>query len=200
MKDAEQSILELAKKRFEHFGYRKTTIDEICRDGGISKKTVYRHFRDKEDLFARVLVGEALSALAEVFRRLGGVSDPVERLERLTRVALEYFREEPFITRLLADEDGIYLPKRLSAYVERAESATIRMIAEILKQGIDQGRFREVDLRVTPYALLKLFQAFTYARSPSLSRAKKTAKQEAQMLGGLLSCAKPEEGLRRRPK
>ena len=70
MKDAEQSILELAKKRFERFGYRKTTIDEICRDGGISKKTVYAHFRDKEDLFARVLVGEALSARAEVFRRL----------------------------------------------------------------------------------------------------------------------------------
>ena len=50
MSDTEQSILELARKRFERFGYRKTTIDEICRDGGISKKTLYRHFRDKEEL------------------------------------------------------------------------------------------------------------------------------------------------------
>jgi AcrR family transcriptional regulator len=110
----------------------------------------------------------------------------VERLERLIRVALEYFREEPFLTRLLADEDGIYLPKRLSAHVERAESATIRMIAEILRQGIDQGSFREVDLRVTPYALLKLFQAFTYARSPSLPRVKRTANQEAKVLVDLV--------------
>lgn len=182
MKDAERSILELAKKRFERFGYRKTTIDEICRDGGISKKTVYRHFRDKEDLFARVLVGEALSARAEVFRRLGDVPDPVERLDRLIRVSLQYFREEPFITRLVADEDGIYLPKRLSAYVERAESATIRMIAEILEAGMQQGRFRQVDPRSTSYVLLKLFQAFTYARSPSLPRGKRTQGREAQML------------------
>ena len=182
MADSEQFILELARKRFERFGYRKTTIDEICRDGGVSKKTVYRHFRDKEDLFARVLIGEALAARAEVFRRLGDVPDPLERLERLTRIALDFFQEERFITRLLRDEEGIYLPKRLSAYVERVESATIQMIAEILRDGVEQGRFRRVDLRVTPYLLLKLFQAFTYARSPSLPRVKRKDDREAQLL------------------
>jgi AcrR family transcriptional regulator len=182
MTDAEQSILELARKRFERFGFRKTTVDEICRDGGISKKTLYRHFRDKEDLFARVLIQEALSARAEVFRRLGEVPDPPEKLERLIRIAVEFFQEERFITRLLRDEEGIYLPSSLSSYVERAESATIRMIAEILRDGIDQGRFREVDPRVTSYALLKLFQAFTYARSPSLPRVKRKEKQEVQIL------------------
>jgi AcrR family transcriptional regulator len=182
MTGTEQSILELARKRFERFGFRKTTVDEICRDGGISKKTLYRHFRDKEELFARVLIQEALSARAEIFRRLGDVRDPLEKLERLIGIAVEFFQEERFVTRLLRDEEGIYLPSGLSRYVERAESATMGMIEEILQDGIDQGRFREVDPRVTSYTLLKLFQAFTYARSPSLPRVKRRAAQETRMV------------------
>ncbi len=182
MTDTEQSILELARKRFERFGFRKTTIDEICRDGGISKKTVYRHFRDKEELFGRVLVQEARSARAEIFRRLGDISDPPKKLEKLIRIAVEFFQEERFITRLLKDEEGIYLSSSLSSHVERAESAAIRMVAEILQDGIDQGRFREVDPRVTSYALLKLFQAFTYARSASLPPVKRRAAREIQTM------------------
>ncbi len=180
--DPQQTILELARKRFERFGFRKTTIDEICRDGGISKKTVYRHFRDKEELFARVLIQEARSARAEILRRLGEVSDPAERLERLIRVAVEFFQEERFITRLVRDEEGIYLASSLSGHVERAESAAMGMIAEILQDGMNQRRFREVDPKVTSYALLKLFQAFTYARSASLPRVKRRAARETQMM------------------
>jgi AcrR family transcriptional regulator len=182
MADTEQLILELARKRFERFGFRKTTIDEICRDGGISKKTVYRHFRDKEELFGRVLIQEARSARAEILRRLGDVPDPLERLEALMRVAFEFFQEERFITRLVRDEDGIYLASSLSSHVERAESAAMGMIAEILQDGVDQGRFREVDPKVTSYALLKLFQAFTYARSASLPRVKRRAARERRMM------------------
>jgi AcrR family transcriptional regulator len=184
--DTERTILELARKRFERFGYRKTTMDEICRDGGISKKTVYRYFRDKEELFARVLIGEAFSARAEIFRRLGDVTDPMERLEKLTTIALDFFHEERFVTRLLRDEDGIYLPSGLAGYVERAESATMQMIAEILQDGVEQGRFRDIDPKVTSYALLKLFQAFTYARSASLPRVKRRAARETQAIVDLV--------------
>jgi AcrR family transcriptional regulator len=182
MSDTQQSILELARKRFERFGFRKTTIDEVCRDGGISKKTVYRHFRDKEDLFARVLIQEACSARAEILRRLGDVPDPRERLEGLIRIAVGFFQEERFITRLVRDEEGIYFFGSLSGHVDRAESAAMQMIAEILQDGMDQGRFREVDPTVASYALLKLFQAFTYARSASLPRVKRRAAQETQMM------------------
>ena len=60
------------------------------------------------------------------------------------------------------------------------------MIAEILRDGMEQGRFRKVDLRVTPYALLKLFQAFTYARSPSLPRVKRKSAQETRAIVDLV--------------
>lgn len=36
-------------------GFRKVTVDMICKDLGISKKTLYRFFRTKEELIAEVI-------------------------------------------------------------------------------------------------------------------------------------------------
>ncbi len=44
-------ILDISKQRFARFGFKKTTVDEISRDAGISKKTLYENFKNKEDLF-----------------------------------------------------------------------------------------------------------------------------------------------------
>ena len=46
-------ILEVARKRFETYGYRRTNIAEIARDAGVAPGTIYRHFEGKEDLMRR---------------------------------------------------------------------------------------------------------------------------------------------------
>ncbi|WP_422354444.1 TetR/AcrR family transcriptional regulator [Roseivirga pacifica] len=49
--------MELRDKIIEHtgnlmiqFGIRTVTMDDISRDLGISKKTIYQYFKDKKDL------------------------------------------------------------------------------------------------------------------------------------------------------
>ncbi|MDH5682762.1 MAG: TetR/AcrR family transcriptional regulator [Spirochaetota bacterium] len=49
-------ILDSAKKRFEHYGYHKTTVEEIADDAGIGKGTVYLHFRSKQDIFIELTI------------------------------------------------------------------------------------------------------------------------------------------------
>ena len=52
-------ILDKAKERFDRFGYKKTTMDEISRDCKISKKTLYELFSDKENLFNSLFCAKA---------------------------------------------------------------------------------------------------------------------------------------------
>lgn len=49
--DREERILDAAVKLITHYGYDKTTIEEIAREAGISKGAVYLHFESKEALF-----------------------------------------------------------------------------------------------------------------------------------------------------
>ena len=44
------NILEKANALFRTFGFRGVTVDDICRECGISKKTIYNYYSDKESL------------------------------------------------------------------------------------------------------------------------------------------------------
>ncbi|MEW5873050.1 MAG: TetR/AcrR family transcriptional regulator [Chloroflexota bacterium] len=53
-------IAEAFKKRFLHFGYKKTSVDDVARDLQISKKTIYAHFNTKEEVWYYVVYQVAL--------------------------------------------------------------------------------------------------------------------------------------------
>ena len=53
---ARAEILTAAAELFRARGYRTTTLEELARRLGISKKTLYGHFRSKEDLLAALPV------------------------------------------------------------------------------------------------------------------------------------------------
>ncbi len=50
-----EKILNKAQEKFFKFGYSKVRVDELAEELGISKKTVYNHFRGKEDILLKVI-------------------------------------------------------------------------------------------------------------------------------------------------
>ncbi|MCS6982449.1 MAG: TetR/AcrR family transcriptional regulator [Flavobacteriales bacterium] len=50
-------ILALATQQFLKYGLRNVSMDDLCRLCGISKKTLYKHFGDKENLIRTALMG-----------------------------------------------------------------------------------------------------------------------------------------------
>jgi len=62
MGEMKHRLFEIAKERFDRFGFKKTTMDEIAMDARVSKKTIYENFKSKEDLFAALFMKEALAA------------------------------------------------------------------------------------------------------------------------------------------
>jgi TetR/AcrR family fatty acid metabolism transcriptional regulator len=48
--DKRQRIIDAARKRFLHYGVRKTTMQEIARDADVAVGTLYLYFQDKDDL------------------------------------------------------------------------------------------------------------------------------------------------------
>jgi len=49
-------IVEIAERVFLRFGFSRVLMDDLARELGMSKKTVYLHFASKEDLLRAVLV------------------------------------------------------------------------------------------------------------------------------------------------
>ena len=77
-----ERILEAASDLFAHYGYDKTTMEDIARAAGVSKGAIYLHFRGKEDLFDALIARESARKLAA----LGG-SERTLRVARRRRPA-----------------------------------------------------------------------------------------------------------------
>jgi AcrR family transcriptional regulator len=68
------AILESALAVFAQRGYHASSIDDIAREGGVSKALIYEHFASKQDLYAELLeqhAGHLFSALAEAISEAG---------------------------------------------------------------------------------------------------------------------------------
>jgi AcrR family transcriptional regulator len=66
----EERILDAAATLLVRWGYRKTTIDDVAREAGVGKGTIYLHWRDKNELF-RAAIMRANQLLGEdIVRRI----------------------------------------------------------------------------------------------------------------------------------
>jgi AcrR family transcriptional regulator len=82
-KDRRRQLLEVAAEMFASRGYRGTTTSELARAAGITEPILYRHFKNKLDLFITLIteVGKEVTAAWE--NALEGVKHPVKRLRIL---------------------------------------------------------------------------------------------------------------------
>jgi AcrR family transcriptional regulator len=47
----EERLLDVASDLLVRWGYRRTTLDDVAREAGVGKGTIYLHWKDKKDLF-----------------------------------------------------------------------------------------------------------------------------------------------------
>jgi AcrR family transcriptional regulator len=159
-------VLALAKKRFEKFGFNKTTVDEIAKDATISKRTLYQEFGNKERILKELFVSETLSVRQAILDRINKTVDPEEKLRTYIRLALKYLKHNPFIVGVLHDESGLFKPilKDKPCIIETGMEETF---INLLKEGTEKGVFRKMDEKVIGHCIFLLFKGLTYGRNGS---------------------------------
>ena len=65
----EKEILKVAKKLFSKYGFKKVSMDEIAKNAGVTKKTVYANFASKEELLNNLIKLE-LKDMKERFEKV----------------------------------------------------------------------------------------------------------------------------------
>lgn len=167
--DQRARILAAAKERFGRFGFKKTLVDEIAEDVGMSKRTLYEMFGSKEKILAAVVHTEALSFRRYCVEQMGRVDDPATKLEMLLRLSKRYFDDNPFFETVLGDDEGFYGPF-MKDEIEFVENGITRLLAGVLANGQQAGVFRPMDVEATAACILVLFRGFTYGRRPRVAR------------------------------
>ena len=106
------------------FGIARLSLEDVARRAGLSRQTLYRYFRTKDDVVAAVILREE-EALLEVVTAAGATHDSVrEALEASILATLVAAREHPLLGRLLETEPERVLPFLMSDEAPVLSAAT----------------------------------------------------------------------------
>ena len=68
--EIEKRVLDAAKDLFLHYGFDKTTINDIASQAGVSKSTIYLRWNKKEELFDTLIWRESKDYTEEWIQRV----------------------------------------------------------------------------------------------------------------------------------
>lgn len=160
--DAEERILAAALAELSRAGYRAMSIDAVARAAGVSKPTIYRRWKGKEDLATA-----AVRRLQQAEPRACEGSN----LERLVAI-LRNFRRSllrpngmALLGTVLAEEHRT--PRLLSLFRERLVASRRAMLRQVLDDARNSGEVREdADLDAAVACLVGSFYARYLAGQP----------------------------------
>jgi AcrR family transcriptional regulator len=149
----EEHLLEVAAKRFASTGYRQTTLEEIARHAGVAKASMYRYFENKQELLTKIFLKVA-GTLAHGIQPLVTASlSPDEKLRRAVQGLLKTIGENVALFTVFYSEEAD-LPPRLRAEVLEVRQRFVTNLENILREGVEQGIFRQVNAKLVVYAIM----------------------------------------------
>lgn len=148
-----ESLLRSGERVFSERGYHEASVSEICRRAGLANGTFYRHFENKEEIFA-ALVERLQRAMRERIER-SAVQAGSRRaaLTQAYRSVLSYVEEEAALYRVGRSAESMRLGIHRQFRANLADA-----LRQIVRSGIEIGEFRPVDPDTAAYALLGIIE------------------------------------------
>jgi len=181
-----KNLLACAKQHFLKFGFERASIREICKDAHVTNGAFYRHFSDKEALFA-VLVEQVVQNISSIYsdsveKHFEFVRANTDELMKLWEISedtiiqiIEYIYENFDIFRLLlTNSDGTKYANFMDDVVRLDVRDTMCLIEEVKKRGILVNELGENEWHMlvhSYYASLSEIVIHNYSKSDALKYA-----------------------------
>lgn len=198
-KNTRDAILDAAGVLLGRYGYHKTTMDDLATEAGIARRTLYLHFRCKDDIFLARIDRVVERLLQEERRIADGSGDARERLSRLLtfRVVFRLDVVKDYTKSL----DEIFAALR-SPYLERRASwfaAEAAILTRVLEEGRREGQFAVDDPAATAQALIAATNSLIpYSLSTKEMGSRREIERTLATIVGLVQSGLRAEPVRRK--
>lgn len=137
-----EKLLNKAEELFWKYGYTGVSVDQIAKEAGISKMTIYKHFHSKEALFIEVLLNNTEFHTNKLLEKIDEKYHTFDKIETLYTYMLGVNNLlSPILVKDIMDRAS--LVEKLVAYKEQR---TLAMWRHIVEDGIQKKEIRELDI------------------------------------------------------
>ncbi|MBI5808484.1 MAG: TetR/AcrR family transcriptional regulator [Ignavibacteriales bacterium] len=173
-KDIKQKILHTAEEMFQKFGYSKVTMEEIASNLNISKKTLYKHFANKEHILKEMVHNNKCEVDNFIDELMKDKTTPfIDKLKNFMN----------FIAKVSKKIEGTMVHDIMKSHPEIwkdieqfRENRAYKNLSDLIKDGIQNGIFRD-DVNTEVVVLAYVSAIHTMINPETLSKLPISADQ-----------------------
>jgi len=147
------NLLDNISTLFKKYGVKSVTMDDIAREFGISKKTLYQHFENKTGVVYKVAHYEFNKEIDELEKLFESHKHVIDQIYEISKFIVK--------SNLLLNPSLIYSMEKYyhqswEEIINRRKDFVLVLISKNFKEGIKQGVYRK-DINID---VIQIFYAF----------------------------------------
>jgi len=133
-------MLDAAAKLFGAQRFHEVRMEDIATEAVVGKGTLYRYFKDKEELYDALLGRASHQFLTRLIEAEARAERPRQRLQALVTAIITFFDEQPHLSDLIQRSELLVRPGGIFAW-QKTRDEVNHLIREVFDQGTTAGEF-----------------------------------------------------------
>lgn len=139
-----QEIINSAKKLMQQYGLKKTTMEDIAKEAGKGKSTLYYYFKDKEEIFNKVINQEIDEFFNVVSNAVRKEADAIGMLKTYVVTKVKTLREKVNLYTFVIDNDFQgRLNNEFGILRNKYDNEEKKLISSIFTRGVKTNLFKQ---------------------------------------------------------
>lgn len=153
-----EQVIEAARKLFHRFGFKKVSMDEIAREAGVTKKTIYMYFGSKEELL-KYFIQEEISNMEKIVEKVEAQNlDFFETVNQAIYEILQYRKHQDFLNIIAREAEWLKNPVILDS-LSLIDGKIQNYIRNKLQKAQEKGYIEYTNLDITTFLIYKMYIA-----------------------------------------
>jgi len=160
----ESKLLESALALFSERGYRGASIREIIERAGVTRPVLYYYFKNKEDLFCRLVESSFADLESDLEVIMGSPGACRSKLTALMGTTFSRAESNPEMVRLLLQALFSSQAEGLRLDTTKLVENRLERIADIMQEGLDSGELAGADAPTLALSFAGMMDMYVMAK------------------------------------
>ena len=135
-----EKIIHKATELFINLGFKSVTMDDLANEMGISKKTIYSHFRNKTELVEETTMTMCDFITCGIDNIVSLAKNPIEELYEIKKFVMVHLKDEKSSPVYQLQK---YYPKIHKALKQKQYESMHGCVSENVRRGMEMGIYRD---------------------------------------------------------
>ena len=162
-------IIDAARTVFARRGFAQGIMDEIAKEAGVAKGTLYLYFRSKTEIYKAVLDHDMKALKASTLDRIDAAKSLKEKIRTFALARIERAEANKEFFRIM-DSEGSALTYTRSQYRDWLREP-VQRLAAAMEKAAEQGKIRQVDAEKTAWLIADMTRGTIQRRLLSQSES-----------------------------